>query len=59
MQTSALTDHRDRVVEAELVARMASIGAVLIDGPKAVGKTVWLLAGEDPRDEPSISQFPV
>ncbi|MBX7432396.1 DUF4143 domain-containing protein [Mycobacterium sp. Y57] len=32
-------DYRARVVDAELTERLASIGAVLIDGPKGCGKT--------------------
>ncbi|MDR1077805.1 MAG: DUF4143 domain-containing protein [Propionibacteriaceae bacterium] len=38
-----MTDYRDRVVEGELASRMTAMGAVLIDGPKAVGKTVTAL----------------
>lgn len=34
-----MTDYRPRVVDGELNRRMAAMGAVLIDGPKAVGKT--------------------
>ncbi|MCT2149996.1 DUF4143 domain-containing protein [Dermabacter vaginalis] len=34
-----MTDYRSRVVDGELMARMAAMGAVLVDGPKAVGKT--------------------
>lgn len=34
-----MTDYRPRVVDGELKRRMAAMGAVLIDGPKAVGKT--------------------
>lgn len=34
-----MTDYRSRVVEGKLSTRMMAIGAVLIDGPKAVGKT--------------------
>jgi len=32
-------DYRARVVDAELITRLASTGAVVIDGPKACGKT--------------------
>lgn len=32
-------DYRARVIDAELSERLASIGAVLIDGPKGCGKT--------------------
>jgi len=34
-----MSDYRARVADAELSARLTSIGAVLIDGPKACGKT--------------------
>lgn len=34
-----MTDYRSRVVESELHERMQAMGALLIDGPKAVGKT--------------------
>lgn len=34
-----MTDYRSRVVESELRERMQAMGALLIDGPKAVGKT--------------------
>ncbi len=34
-----MTDYRPRVVDGELTQRMAAMGAVLVDGPKAVGKT--------------------
>ena len=34
-----MTDYRSRVVESELRERMQATGALLIDGPKAVGKT--------------------
>ncbi|WCC80369.1 DUF4143 domain-containing protein [Cutibacterium equinum] len=34
-----MTDYRSRVVDEELAQRMAAMGAVLVDGPKAVGKT--------------------
>lgn len=34
-----MTKYRSRVVDAELRERMASMGAVLVDGSKAVGKT--------------------
>jgi len=34
-----MTDYRARVVDTELKRRMRVMGAVLIDGPKAVGKT--------------------
>lgn len=34
-----MTDYRPRMVDGELKRRMAAMGAVLIDGPKAVGKT--------------------
>ncbi|MGL5406277.1 MAG: ATP-binding protein [Propionibacteriaceae bacterium] len=34
-----MTDYRSRVVDGELSQRMEAMGAVLIDGPKAVGKT--------------------
>ncbi|MDO4259066.1 MAG: DUF4143 domain-containing protein [Actinomycetaceae bacterium] len=34
-----MTDYRSRVVDSELAAKMSAMGAVLIDGPKAVGKT--------------------
>lgn len=34
-----MTDYRPRVVDTELTARMIAMGAVLLDGPKAVGKT--------------------
>lgn len=34
-----MTDYRSRVVDAELRERFAAVGAVLVDGPKAVGKT--------------------
>lgn len=34
-----MTDYRSRVVDGELARRMTAMGAVLIDGPKAVGKT--------------------
>ncbi|WP_306428541.1 MULTISPECIES: ATP-binding protein [unclassified Corynebacterium] len=34
-----MTDYRPRVVDAELGLCMAAMGAVFIDGPKAVGKT--------------------
>ena len=34
-----MLDYRARVADVELSARLASIGAVLIDGPKACGKT--------------------
>ncbi|MDR2620815.1 MAG: ATP-binding protein, partial [Propionibacteriaceae bacterium] len=35
-----MTDYRVRVVEGELAARMGAMGAVLVEGAKAVGKTV-------------------
>lgn len=35
-----MQEYRARVVDKELHARMDAMGAVLIDGPKAVGKTV-------------------
>ena len=35
-----MTDYRPRVVDSELQDLMGFMGAVLIDGPKAVGKTV-------------------
>ncbi|MGB4272913.1 MAG: AAA family ATPase, partial [Propionicimonas sp.] len=35
-----MTSYRPRVVDAELRDLMGFMGAVLIDGPKAVGKTV-------------------
>ena len=34
-----MTDYRSRVVDRELLQRLTAMGAVLIDGPKAVGKT--------------------
>ena len=34
-----MTSYRPRVVDAELQDLMGFMGAVLIDGPKAVGKT--------------------
>lgn len=34
-----MADYRSRVADGELQQRMSAIGAVLIDGPKAVGKT--------------------
>lgn len=34
-----MTNYRSRVVDAELSWRMTTTGAVLVDGPKAVGKT--------------------
>lgn len=34
-----MTDYRSRIVDGELAQRMSAMGAVLIDGPKAVGKT--------------------
>ncbi|MBX3116950.1 MAG: ATP-binding protein, partial [Cryobacterium sp.] len=34
-----MANYRARVIEGELSDRMKAIGAVLIDGPKAVGKT--------------------
>ncbi len=34
-----MTEYRLRVVDAELLDRMTVTGAVLVDGPKAVGKT--------------------
>lgn len=34
-----MTEYRSRVVDAELRDRMSVMGAVLVDGPKAVGKT--------------------
>ncbi len=34
-----MADYRPRVIDAELLQRMGVMGAVLIDGPKAVGKT--------------------
>lgn len=34
-----MTDYRSRVVESELRERMQAMGALLIDGPKTVGKT--------------------
>lgn len=34
-----MTDYRSRVVDAELRDRLSVMGAVLVDGPKAVGKT--------------------
>lgn len=40
MLTLGMANHRPRVVDAELKQRMTVMGAVLIDGPKAVGKTV-------------------
>lgn len=33
------TTYRARVVDAELVSRLSSMGAVVIEGPKASGKT--------------------
>jgi len=38
-QPSASLAYRPRVVDAELVAALAAAGAVLIEGPKACGKT--------------------
>lgn len=32
-------EYRHRIVDAELAARLSSVGAVLIEGPKACGKT--------------------
>jgi ATP-dependent protease HslVU (ClpYQ) ATPase subunit len=34
-----MTNCRSRAVDAELSWRMTTTGAVLVDGPKAVGKT--------------------
>lgn len=34
-----MSTYRSRVVDSELTQRMTAMGAVLIDGPKAVGKT--------------------
>ncbi len=34
-----MPEYRPRVVDGELTAALASIGAVLVEGPKAVGKT--------------------
>ena len=34
-----MVEYRHRVADGELVERLASIGAVLIDGPKGCGKT--------------------
>lgn len=34
-----MTDYRPRVIDAELRERLSVMGAVLIDGPKATGKT--------------------
>ncbi|MGL3149096.1 ATP-binding protein [Microbacterium sp. A82] len=34
-----MVTYRNRVVDAELDRRMSAMGAILIDGPKAVGKT--------------------
>lgn len=34
-----MTEYRPRVVDAELRDRLSVTGAVLVDGPKAVGKT--------------------
>lgn len=36
---SARTGYRERVVDGELAERLGAIGAVLIEGPKACGKT--------------------
>ena len=35
-----MTEYRSRVVDAELRSRLSATGAVLVDGPKAVGKTL-------------------
>ena len=35
-----MADYRSRVIDVELAARMSAMGAVLIEGAKAVGKTV-------------------
>ncbi|WP_435747929.1 ATP-binding protein [Microbacterium sp. PMB16] len=34
-----MTDYRSRVADSELAWRMSTMGAILVDGPKAVGKT--------------------
>lgn len=34
-----MSEYRKRVVDGELAARLSSVGAVLIEGPKACGKT--------------------
>jgi predicted AAA+ superfamily ATPase len=36
---SSVTEYRSRVVDAEFRDRLSAMGAVLVDGPKAVGKT--------------------
>jgi len=35
-----MAEYRPRIVDAELLQRMRAMGAVLIDGPKAAGKTM-------------------
>ena len=39
LKTSGMTKYPSRVVDGELRKRLSVTGAVLIDGPKAVGKT--------------------
>ena len=39
MYSGVMFDYRARVADAELTDRLASIGAVFIDGPKGCGKT--------------------
>lgn len=39
-------DYRPRIVDAELDERLAAVAAVVIEGPKACGKTAAAQAGD-------------